>query len=95
MTGIRAAVHRTLTSQPISRPVNILQDKEFMRANKMFEAVCKSYYKKGNPKPQHKSPIEPGDMEKLKSYFPTDSPETRSITGFIILFRQNGANLPI
>ena len=34
----------------------------------MFEAVCKSYYKRGNPKPKHKSPIEAGDMEKLKSY---------------------------
>ena len=75
LTGIRAAIHRTLTSQPISRPVNILQDKEFLPANKMFEAVCKSYYKKGNPKPQHKSPIEPGDFEKLKSYFSTDSPD--------------------
>ena len=29
----------------------------------MFEAVCKSYYKRGNPKPKHKSPSEAGDME--------------------------------
>lgn len=59
LTGIRAAIHRTITRLPISRPVNILQDKEFLPACKMFEAVSKSYYKKGNPKPQHKSPIEP------------------------------------
>ena len=41
----------------------------------MFEAVCKSYYKRGNPKPKHKSPIEVEDIEKLKSYFSTDCPE--------------------
>ena len=41
----------------------------------MFEVVCKSYYKKGNPKPKHKSPIESGDMQKLKSYFSCDNPE--------------------
>ena len=45
LTGIRAAVHRTITSQPISRPINILKDPEFLQANKMFEVVCKSYYK--------------------------------------------------
>ncbi|KAL9950919.1 hypothetical protein ACROYT_G043491 [Oculina patagonica] len=75
LTGIRAAIHRTITSQPFSRPINILKDREFLQANKMFEAVCKSYYKRGNPKPKHKSPIEAGDMEKLKSYFSTECPE--------------------
>ena len=42
LTGIRAAIRRTITSQPISRPINILKDREFLPANKMFEAVCKS-----------------------------------------------------
>ena len=41
----------------------------------MFEVVCKSYYKRGNPKPQHKNPIEAGDMEKLNSYFSIDCPD--------------------
>ena len=69
LTGIRAAIHRTITGQPISRSINILKDVEFTQANKMFEVVYKSYYKCGNPKPQHKNPIEAGDMEKLNSYF--------------------------
>ena len=75
LTGIRAAIHRKITSQPISRPINILKDGEFLQANKMFEAVCKSCYKRGTPKPKHKSPIEAGDMEQLKSYFSTDCPD--------------------
>ena len=41
----------------------------------MFEVVCKSYYKRGNPKPQHKNPIEGGDTEKLNSYFSNDCPD--------------------
>ena len=75
LTGIRAAIHRTITGQPISRSINILKDVEFTQANKMFEVVCKSYYKRGNPKPQHKNPIEAGDMEKLNSYFSNDCPD--------------------
>ena len=75
LTGIRASIHRTITSQPISGPINILKDREFLPGNKMFEAVCKSYYKRGNPKPKHKSPIEARDMDKLKSYFSIDSPD--------------------
>ena len=75
LTGIRAAIHRTITGQPISRSINILKDVEFTQANKMFEVVCKSYYKRGNPKPQHKDPIEAGDMEKLNSYFSNDCPD--------------------
>ena len=41
----------------------------------MFEVVCKSYYKQGNPKPKHESPIEAGDMEKVRSYFSIDCPD--------------------
>ena len=74
LTGIRAAIHRTITGQPISRWINILKDVEFTQANNMFEVVCKSYYKRGNPKPQHRNPIEAGDMEKLNSYFSNDCP---------------------
>ena len=56
LTGIRA----------ISRSINILKDVEFTQANRMFEFVCKSYYKRGNPKPQHKNPIEPGDNGEIE-----------------------------
>ena len=69
LTGIRAAIHRQLTSAPISRGMNILQDSEFISANKMFEAKCKLYTKEMNPKPAHKSSIAAGDMLKLRCYF--------------------------
>ena len=41
MTGIRAAIHGHLTCTPLSRNINILQDSEFISANKMFEAKAK------------------------------------------------------
>ena len=75
LTGIRAAIHRTITGQPVSRSINILKDLEFTQANKMIEVVCKSYYKRGNAKPQHKNTIEAGDMEKLNTYFSNDCPD--------------------
>ena len=67
ITGIRAAIHRQLTSAPISRSMNIIQDSEFLSANKMFE--CKLYTKQMNPKPTHKSSIAAEDMLKLRGYF--------------------------
>ena len=69
LTGIRAAIHRQLISAPISRSMNIMQDSEFLSANKMFEAKCKLYTKEMNPKPTHKSSIAAGDMLKLRDYF--------------------------
>ena len=69
LTGIRAAIHRHLTSAPLSRNVNILQDSDFMSANKMFEAKAKLFTKEQNVKPKHKPSIEYGDMEKLNKYF--------------------------
>ena len=53
LTGIRAAIHRQLTSAPISSSMNIMQDSEFLSANKIFEAKCKLYTKEMNPKPTH------------------------------------------
>jgi len=34
LTGIRVAIHRHLTCAPLSRNINILQDSEFMSANR-------------------------------------------------------------
>ena len=45
LTGIRAAIHRHLTCAPLSRNINILQDSEFISANKMFEAKAKLFTK--------------------------------------------------
>lgn len=69
LTGIRAAIHRHITSAPLSRNVNILQDSYFMSANKMFEAKAKLFTKENNKKPKHKQSIDSGDMEKLNKYF--------------------------
>ena len=38
LTGIRAAIHRHLTCAPLSRNINILQDSEFISANKGAKA---------------------------------------------------------
>jgi len=101
LTGIRAAIHRTITGQPVSRSINILKDLEFTQANKMIEVVCKSYYKRGNAKPQHKNTIEAGDMEKLNTYFSNDCPDKlHNLCGstFVIIWAGEegkvGANLP-
>ena len=41
-----------MTSAPISRSMNIMQDSKFLSANKMFEAKCKLYTKEMNLKPR-------------------------------------------
>ena len=69
LTGIRAAIHRHVTCASLSRNINILQDSEFISANKMFEAKAKLFTKEKNTKPKHKSSIHSGDMQKLNRYF--------------------------
>ena len=69
LTGIRSAIQRAISSPPYNRNFNIIADREFTVANKMFVAMCKMYTQEGNRKPQHKSPIAPGDMVKLAEYF--------------------------
>ena len=50
LTGIRTAIHRHLTCAPLSRNINILQDSEFILANKMFEAKAKLFTKQRETK---------------------------------------------
>ena len=69
LTGIRAAIHCQLTCAPLSRNINILQDGEFISANKLFEATAKLFTKENNAKPKHKSSIQSGDLQKLNRYF--------------------------
>ena len=69
LTGIRAALHRALSSAPYHRNFNIIKDREFMTSNQMFIACCKLYCKTNNNKAQHKSAIEPADMCLLRNYF--------------------------
>ena len=65
LTGIRAAViHRNLTCATLSRNINILQDSEFMSANKMKRKP--NYLRKKTVRNQkHKSSTQAGDMRKL------------------------------
>ena len=65
LTGIRAAIHHHLTCAPLSRNINILQDSEFMSANKIFEEKAKLFTKENNAIPRHKSSLQSGDMEKF------------------------------
>ena len=67
LTGIRAANHHHLTCAPRSRNINILQDSEFMSANKMFEAKAKLFTKEYNAKPKHKSSIQSGRHAEIES----------------------------
>ena len=69
LTCIRAAIYRYLTGAPYNRPINILTDREFIAANKIFDVRCKLYVKAGNPKPQHKAQITEDDMKSLGEYF--------------------------
>ena len=69
LTGIRAAIHRAITSPPFMRNLNILDGQDFMAANKVFLAKCRIYVARGNPKPTHKQPISEVDMKKLGKYF--------------------------
>ena len=68
LRGLRAALHHTLTCQPIAREINILSGREFVLTNKMYEAMCKHYVQNAKPKPKHHQAIEKGDLNKIAQY---------------------------
>ena len=68
MSCIRAAIRRHIMEN-CHRIMDIINDKEFHRANAMFTSKCKLYVSAGNPRPKHKPVIESGDMAKLSDYF--------------------------
>jgi len=60
----------------------------FIRNNDHFcvsQKSYKSYYKRGNPRPQEKNPIEAGDMKKLKSYFSIDDPRNFVVEPLLLI----------
>ena len=69
LTGILAAISRTIKAPPYHRSLNIIADRAFTGANEMFKARCRLYYKANNPKPQHKSYIEKSDKILVNTYF--------------------------
>ena len=75
MRCLQAGLYRYITSPPVSRSMNILFDKEFLQANKMFEARCKNYVREGNPNPKHHGAIQESDKKKIMTYLkPYESP---------------------
>jgi len=69
LTGIRAAIHLHLTCAPLSRNKDILQDSEFMSADKMLEGRANLFTKENDAKPaEHKSSIHSEDRKKLNRY---------------------------
>ena len=83
LTGIRAALSRTILSPPYSRNINIIADREFHTANQMFTAKCKLYYKANNKKPTHKASIEEPDMLLLSAYFNDPVTEPTKLQEFV------------
>ena len=69
MTGIRAAIQRFMTMPPFNRSINLINDREFIPANKVFSAKLKKYVSDGNAKPKHKPTISDDDMALLGKYF--------------------------
>ena len=68
---IRSAIHRTLTTHPYSRSINILHGDNFNIANRIFNAKFKVYKKRDacqNPKSKQNQ-ITNADMQKLGMYF--------------------------
>ena len=80
---IRAALHRTLTSPPFERNMNILQSEKFIAANRIFDAKCKVYLTRGNAKPKHKQQINEGDMKRLGEYFKDFRLTPRKLVEFV------------
>jgi len=74
LIGIRAAIHRYLTSAEINRCVNILKDSEFDRANGMLKTMIGKWLKEGSKSKQFDT-IEHGDLKKIRAYFNRSTPE--------------------
>ena len=68
LKGIRAGLQRYLTPPEVSRPINIMKDKEFDRANGILKGLVAQWLKSGNKAKQFCG-IQPSDLLKLKSYF--------------------------
>ncbi|XP_046566402.1 uncharacterized protein LOC124275008 isoform X2 [Haliotis rubra] len=72
--GLRAAIHRRLRSPPYERNINILQDKEFHNANKVFMGVLGNIKKLGLDSVAHYEAISPEDLKRIRDSQSTDSP---------------------
>ena len=88
LVGIRASIHRYLTSAEVNRQINILKDREFCRANAVLKAMVGKWIHEGNKSKSYPA-IEPSDMTKLRRYFTRTTPNTfiaRSLVQLCVLF---------
>ena len=70
MINLRSGLNRYLTSPPNNRLINLMEDKIFQNANKVFKGQMKKNKKDGLDVSQPRQPIDPMDIEKLYSgYF--------------------------
>ena len=67
LIGKRAAIHRYLTSSSVNRPINILTDREFNRANKMLQCKVGKSIQSGK-KSNKFDGIEAEDLKKMQQY---------------------------
>lgn len=76
LLGFRHSIERYLNASPYNRNLRIVQDPKFSRSNQMLDAQLKMLKRIGKENVQHKPPIEPEDLQKLKSsnVFSFDSP---------------------
>ncbi|XP_071085310.1 uncharacterized protein [Haliotis cracherodii] len=72
--GLRAAIHRRLRSPPYDRNINILQDKEFHNANKVFMGVLGNIKKLGLDSVAHYEAISPEDLTRIREFQSINSP---------------------
>ena len=88
LIGIRAAIHRHLTSSDVNRCINIMKDSEFDRANKMLKTMIGKWLKEGSKSKQFCT-IEKGDLKKnscLFRPFYTRSSSAGNLVHVILLF---------
>lgn len=74
LIGIRAAIQRYLNGPTIDRQVNIMNDREFNRANATLKAMVGKFLKSGQTTKQSFKAIQSEDMRKLFSYFDASTP---------------------
>jgi len=75
LIGIRAAIHRYLISPKVNRPINILKDQEFNRANGMIKTMIGKWLREGQKSKRYDA-IEKGDLMKIRNYFDRSCPVT-------------------
>ena len=65
MVNLRSGINRHLTNPPYKRNIDIMQDQEFLQANKVFTGRMRDNKEKGLDISKPRAPIEQNDLKKL------------------------------